>query len=147
MDQVAKFSAPAPGPGQCFMIEFPAHADKRGRVTFIESQRHVPFAIERIFYLYDVPAGESRGTHAHKVLEQVMIAIAGSFEIKITDGRRQEKFVLDRPGAGLYIGPMLWQEVTNFSQGAVCLVLASKAYDEEEYFRDFKSFLLAVGSR
>ncbi len=122
------------------VIELPRIPDHRGNLSFIEGQRHVPFDIRRVYYLYDVPGGAHRGGHAHKELHQLVIAMAGSFDIILDDGGKAEKFALNRSYYGLYIPPMTWREVENFSSGAVCLVLASEHYDEADYYRDYGEF-------
>lgn len=131
----------------CRIIELPKIADPRGNITFIESTRHIPFAIRRAFYLYDVPGGESRGGHAHRDLEQFMIAASGSFDVVVKDGRDSRRFFLNRSYYGLYIPPMVWREMENFSSGSVCLVLASEFFDESDYFREYDEFLAATTHR
>lgn len=126
------------------LITLPIINDQRGNLTFIESERHIFFPIKRVYYLYDVPGGTERGEHGHKALMQVMIAMSGSFDITIDDGRSKEKFQLNRSYTGLYIPPMTWRSLDNFSSGAICMVLASEYYDESDYFRDYDQFLLAV---
>lgn len=127
----------------CVIIEFPKVPDPRGSLTFIEGGRHVPFRIERIFYLYDVPTAESRGAHAHKTLEQVLICLAGSIDAFLDDGLERRVVHLNRPWTGLYIPPMIWAAETNFDPGSLCLVLASQPYDESDYHRDYDEFLAA----
>ncbi len=129
---------------RCRVIEFPKITDPKGNLTFIEKERHVPFEIKRIFYLYDVPTGESRGAHAHKTLQQVLICLAGSFDVVVDDGLRQMKVHLNRPWRGLYMPPMIWGAEVNFDPGSVCLVLASDLYSEADYYRDYKTYLKAV---
>ena len=126
----------------CRIIDFPKIHDPRGNLTFIEGLEHVPFDIKRIYYLYDVPGGAERGGHAHKNLHQVIIAISGSFDITISDGKSSKKFHLNRSYFGLYLCPMMWRELDNFSSGSVCLVLASEAYSESDYLRDFNQYRL-----
>jgi dTDP-4-dehydrorhamnose 3,5-epimerase-like enzyme len=128
------------------LVELPLVSDERGNLTFIESARHVPFSIERVYYLYDVPRGVGRGGHAHKALRQLMVPLSGAFEVVVDDGRGwRERYRLDRPNVGLYIGPMIWRELESFSPGAVALVLASKKYDESDYYRNYDAFAGAVG--
>jgi hypothetical protein len=133
------------GIGKSFLLDMPVIPEPRGNLIFIEARRHVPFAIERIYYLYDVPSGATRAGHAHKTLEQVLIAISGSFTVIIDDGARSEHFLLNRPHVGLYIGPMLWRVIENFSSNAVCLALASKPFEEADYYRSYEIFKQAVG--
>lgn len=123
------------------LINLPVISDPRGNLSFIESGAHVPFDIARVYYLYDVPSGSVRAGHAHKVLHQLLIAVSGSFDVRLHDGVREEVVTLNRPHVGLHIGPMLWREIDNFSSGSVCLVLASTPYDEADYIRDFDAFL------
>jgi len=131
----------------CRLIDLPKIADPRGNLTFIEGGRHVPFAIQRVYYLYDVPGGAERGGHAHKALHQLIIAMSGSFDIVLDDGREKKRFHLNRSYYGLYVGPMIWREMDNFSSGAVALVLASNLYDETDYYRNYADFLAALPSR
>lgn len=123
------------------IIELPKIEDHRGNLTFVEGTRHVPFEIKRIYYLYDVPGGASRAAHGHKSLRQVMIAMSGSFDVSLDDGASRVTHRLNRPFEGLYIPPMMWRDLDNFSSGAVCMVLASDYYDEDDYLRDYDSFL------
>ncbi len=129
---------------QCHLITFPKITDPRGNLTFIEGNNHVPFEIKRIYYLYDVPGGADRGGHAHKQLQQVIIAMSGSFDVTLDDGNIKTKFHLNRSYYGLYIASMIWREMDNFSSGSVCLVLASTVYNEDDYYRDYKEFLKDV---
>lgn len=124
----------------CKIINLPKISDRRGNLTFIEEKKHVPFEIKRVYYLYDVPSGESRGGHAHKHLQQFIIAVSGSFDVILDDGFERKRFHLNRPYYGLYICPMIWRELNNFSSGSVCLVLASEPYDEDDYIRDYETF-------
>lgn len=126
------------------LIELPKITDPRGNLTFIEGNRHIPFDAKRVYYLYDVPGGESRGGHAHKALEQFIIAASGSFDVLLDDGYDKKRFFLNRSYYGLYVPRMVWRELENFSSGSVCLVLASDYYDEADYYRDYGSFLQAV---
>jgi WxcM-like, C-terminal len=125
----------------CRLLQLPKIEDRRGNLTFIEANRHVPFAIERVYYLYDVPGGAERGGHAHKGLHQFLVAMSGSFDVKIDDGHRKATFHLNRSYSGLYLCPMIWREIDNFSSGAVCMVLASTPYDESDYLRDYEQFV------
>jgi len=129
------------GVQRCKIIDLPQVADPRGNLTFIEGKKHVPFEIKRAYYLYDIPGGAERGGHAHKELQQLIIAMSGSFDIVLDDGYVQERLHLNRSYYGLYVGPMIWREMDNFSSGSVCLVLASIYYDESDYYRDYESFL------
>lgn len=126
------------------IIELPKVADPRGNLTFIEGQQHVPFPIQRVYYLYDVPGGESRGGHAHRQLEQLIIAASGSFDVVLDDGLRRERHFLNRSYFGLYVPRMVWRELENFSSGSVCLVLASEHYDAADYYRNYEEFLEVV---
>jgi dTDP-4-dehydrorhamnose 3,5-epimerase-like enzyme len=130
--------------GDCRIIDLPKIADPRGNLTFVESGTHIPFSVERVYYLYDVPGGAERGGHAHKGLQQLIIAMSGSFDIVLDDGREKQRFHLNRSYYGLYVCPMIWRELDNFSSGSVCLVLASNRYDESDYFREYEEFLTAV---
>lgn len=130
----------------CSLVSLPKIEDSRGNLTFIESNRHIPFDIKRVYYLYDVPGGAERGAHGHRELQQFMVAMSGSFEITLDDGKKKRKFHLNRSYCGLYIPPMMWRELDSFSSGAVCMVLASDYYREDDYFRDYESFLHACTS-
>lgn len=129
----------------CKIIDLPKIHDPRGNLTFIEGGNHVPFSIERVYYLYDVPGGSERGGHAHKALSQLIIAMSGSFDVILDDGYSKKRFHLNRSYYGLYVCPMMWRELDNFSSGSVCMVLASNKYDEEDYYRDYNQFLSARG--
>jgi hypothetical protein len=128
----------------CKMIDLPKIYEPRGNLTFIEGNRHIPYDIKRVYYLYDVPGGSERGGHAHKDLHQLIIAMSGSFDIHIDDGYTKKTYHLNRSYNGLYICPMIWREIDNFSSGAVCMVLASNYYDEADYYRDYIDFILDV---
>ena len=121
-------------------VDLPVVSDPRGNLCFMESMAHVPFDIARVYYLYDVPSGSVRAGHAHRALHQLLIAISGSFDVRLHDGTREEVVTLNRPYRALHIGPMQWRELDNFAAGSVCLVLASTPYDESDYIRDFETF-------
>jgi len=126
---------------KCKIIDFPKIKDVRGNLTFIEQNGHVPFELKRVYYIYDVPSGETRGGHAHKELEQVIISLSGSFDVVLDDGYDRETFTLNRPHYGLYIYPGVWREMENFSSNSVGLVLASTLFDESDYIRDYDEFV------
>ncbi len=126
---------------KCMMVDLPKISDPRGNLTFIEGNRQVPFDIQRVYYLYDVPGGSERGGHAHKALHQLIIAISGSFDVVIDDGKEKKRLHLSRSYNGLYVCPMIWRELDNFSSGSVCMVLASNKYDESDYYRDYGQFM------
>jgi len=128
---------------QCEIVDLPKMSDPRGNLTFIESSKHIPFDIKRVFYIYDVPTGESRGAHAHKNLKQFIICLSGSFDVKVDDGNQKKTIHLNRPWQGLYIPPMVWGAETNFDPGSVCLILVSDFYDESDYYRNYEKFLEA----
>lgn len=128
----------------CKIVELPKIADPRGNLSFIEGGRHIPFDIKRVYYLYDVPGGSDRGSHAHKNLHQFIIAMSGSFDVVLDDGKQKHRFHLNRSYFGLYVCPMMWRDLDNFSSGAVCMVLASEHYDEADYIRDYEQFSAAA---
>lgn len=130
----------------CKIIDLPKVCDQRGNLTFVESSNHIPFDIKRVYYLYDVPGGSSRAAHGHKKLHQLMIAMSGSFDVTLDDGYQKKTFHLNRSYYGLYIPPMMWRDLDNFSSGAVCMVLASDFYSEEDYYRNYSDFIAAVRS-
>lgn len=125
----------------CRIMELPRINDPRGNLTFIEAGQHIPFAIERVYYLYDVPGGAERGGHAHRELSQLIIAMSGSFDVVLDDGGTKRRFHLNRSYLGLYVTPMIWRELDNFSSGSVCMVLASNRYDEADYYREYREYL------
>lgn len=128
----------------CKLIKLPKISDPRGNLTFIEGQHHIPFDIQRVYYLYDVPGGAERGGHAHRALQQLVIAISGSFDIHLDDGTERRTIHLNRGYDGLLIPTMIWREIDNFSSAAVCLVMASERYDETDYYRDYDEFVQAA---
>ena len=122
------------------LIDIPKIHDSRGNLSFIEGGSQIPFNILRVYYLYDVPGGSDRGSHAHKNLHQFIVATSGSFDVEVDDGVQVTRFHLNRPYYGLYIGPMVWRYIDNFSSGSVCMVLASSHYDESDYIRSYDEF-------
>ena len=128
----------------CRIIELPKIADPRGNLTFVENDNHIPFDISRVYYLYDVPGGSERGGHAHKELSQLIIAMSGSFDVVLDDGHGKKRFHLNRSYYGLYVCPMIWRELDNFSSGSVCMVLASNLYDEADYYRDYDKYVASL---
>jgi hypothetical protein len=126
------------------IMELPKIADHRGNLTFIEGNDHIPFEIRRVYYLYDVPGGSVRGGHAHKELHQFIIAANGSFDVILDNGKSRSRHHLNRSYYGLYIAPMTWRELDNFSSGSVCLVLASQLYAEDDYIRDYDEFKMVM---
>lgn len=129
---------------ECRIISLPKISDPRGNLTFIEGERHIPFAIKRVYYLYDVPGGAERGAHGHRRLQQFIVAMSGSFDVILDDGYEKKKFHMNRSYYGLYVSPMMWRDITNVSSGAVLMVLASDYYDAADYFRDYREFLEAI---
>jgi hypothetical protein len=128
----------------CRLIELPKIADPRGNLTFIEGRRHIPFEIKRVFYLYDVPGGAQRAGHALKVCHQFLIAMSGSFDVILDDGIGKQRCHLNRSYQGIYIPPLIWREIDNFSSGAVCMAVASELYDETDYYREYNDFVRAA---
>jgi hypothetical protein len=132
------------GVDNCESVELPVIHRSEGNLTVVESEDHVPFPIERVYYLYDVPTGAVRGGHAHRELQQLLIPLSGSFDVLLDDGDAKRSVHLNRPSAGLLLTPMIWRELVNFSSGSVCMVLASAHYDESDYFREYDDFIAAV---
>ncbi|MEL7004725.1 MAG: FdtA/QdtA family cupin domain-containing protein [Bacteroidota bacterium] len=124
----------------CTLIQFSKNHRIKGNITAINGGVEVPFDIQRIYYLYDIPGGADRGGHAHRKLKQLIFAASGSFDLIIDDGRTKRTFNLSRPDHGVLIPPGLWRELSNFSSGSICLVIASDIYDEEDYIRDYAEF-------
>ena len=143
-EQLVKIINNNSGLDKCVLIDLPKVQDPRGNLTFIEENRHIPFSIKRVYYLYDVPGGAVRAGHAHRSLQQFLIAMSGSFDVKLDDGRRRKKIHLNRSYKGLYIPPMIWRVIDNFSSGSVCMAIASDFYSEADYYRDYKEFLKAL---
>lgn len=125
----------------CSIIYLPRIQNRAGNITPVTNLENIPFSIKRIYYLYDMPGGESRGAHAHKKLEQLVIALSGSFDITLDDGRNKKSVHLARPYMGLHMLPGMWRDINNFSSGAICLVLASELYDEKDYIREYSEFM------
>lgn len=126
----------------CTMVELDKHhSDRKGNLSVVENGKTLPFDVKRVYYLYDVPGGENRGSHAHRKLEQLIVAASGSFRVTLDDGNVKRSFVLNRPYQGLYVKPGMWRDLEDFSSGAVCLVLASEIYNPEDYIRDYDEFL------
>lgn len=128
----------------CKVIDLPKISDPRGNLTFIEGSNHLPFDFKRVYYLYDVPGGAERGGHAHKKLQQFIVAVSGSFDVVLSDGNETKTFHLNRSCYGLYLDNMVWRVINNFSSGAVCMVIASEYYSEDDYYRNYETFLEAA---
>jgi hypothetical protein len=124
----------------CHLIHFPKIHNRAGNITPLQNNIEIPFAIQRVYYLYDVPGGESRGAHAHRTLEQIIIAGSGSFDVTLDDGKNKKTVQLNRPYFGLHVLPGMWRDISNFSSGAICLVLASGKYNAADYIRDYEEF-------
>ena len=126
----------------CTIIELDKHhSERKGNISVIENDKTIPFEVKRVYYLYDIPGGEERGAHAHKKLQQLIIAASGSFDVILNDGNVKRRFTLNHPYQGLYVKPGIWRDLGEFSSGAVCLVLASEVYDEADYIRDYDAYL------
>ena len=128
----------------CKVVDLPRITDPRGNLTFLEGGKHIPFEMKRLFHLYDVPGGETRAGHALRSCEQFLIAMSGSFDVVLDDGNEKRRVQLNRSYQGLYIPPLIWRELENFSSGSVCAVLASECYNEDGYYRSYESFVAAV---
>jgi dTDP-4-dehydrorhamnose 3,5-epimerase-like enzyme len=131
---------------ECKLIYFPKITDIRGNLSFIEENNQIPFQIKRVYYLYDVPSGATRGGHAHKALQQIIIALSGSFDVVLDDGVTKRQIFLNRPHYGLYIPPGVWRELENFSSNSVALSLVSQLYDESDYIRDYEVFKRGIAN-
>ena len=126
----------------CSVLELDTHhSERKGNLTVVENGKTLPFDVKRVYYLYDVPGGEARGSHAHKSLEQFIVAASGSFTVTLDDGECKRSFFLNRPYQGLLVKPGMWRDLGDFSSGAVCMVLASEIYDKDDYIRDYDEFL------
>ena len=126
----------------CFVVELDKHhSDRKGNLSLVQNEKDIPFCIRRAYYLYDVPGGESRGSHAHRLLKQLIIAASGSFSVTLDDSNSKRTFFLNRPYQALYVCPGIWRDLGDFSSGSVCLVLASERYNEDDYIRNYSDFL------
>lgn len=125
----------------CSVLQLNKIHNRAGNITIVEGMKNVPFEVNRVYYLYDIPGGESRGGHSHKVLQQLIVSVSGSFGVLLDDGKNKKIVTLNRPDIGLMIVPGIWRELFDFSSGAVCLVLASLIYDDNDYIRDYRYFL------
>ena len=131
----------------CSVVELPKIKDRAGNITYVENSLEIPFDVKRVFYLYDIPSGESRGAHAHKECHQFLIAASGSFEVLLDDGRVKKAVMLNQPHKGLHIPPGIWASEINFSSGVICLVLTSHKYDEKDYIRGYDEFLKLINKK
>ena len=128
----------------CKIVVLPKISDRRGNLTFVEGDRHLPFQIRRSFFIYDIPTGESRGAHAHRQQEQFLLCLSGGYVVELDDGKNRKSVKLDRPWEGLYIPPMVWASETQFNPGSIVLVFVSDVYKESDYIRDYQEYLAAV---
>ena len=124
----------------CRLLELPRFSDERGSLSVVESNGLIPFEIRRVYYLYDIPAGQVRAAHGHRTLQQLIVALSGSFDLKLDDGFGTRTFRMDRPDRGVYVPPGIWRELSEFSGGSVCMVLASELFDEADYLRKYEDF-------
>jgi hypothetical protein len=125
----------------CKLLPLPRHSERAGSLTSLENSKDIPFDVKRIFYLYDIPGGENRGGHAHKECHQMLVAASGAFDVKVSDGKNEKIYRLDRPYYGLHVPPGVWAEELNFSSGSICLVLTSHEFDESDYWRSYDKYL------
>ncbi|MHB1163461.1 MAG: sugar 3,4-ketoisomerase [Minisyncoccota bacterium] len=128
----------------CRLVELPVFRDDRGSLSFVERGPQLPFDIQRVYYLYESAPGATRGAHGHRELEQLMIAVAGAVDVELDDGTTRRQFRLSEPHVGLYVAPMMWRNLSGFAPGTVCMVLASRRFDEADYYRNYADFLAAV---
>lgn len=126
---------------QCRLVSLPKFTDTRGSLSFVETGRQIDFSVRRIYFLYDMPPDVSRGAHAHKALQQLILPLSGSFDVELDDGCDKACYHLDSPATGLYVCPGVWRDLRHFAPQSVCLVLASQGYDENDYIRDYQEFL------
>ena len=126
---------------ECSLVYLNTSGDRKGHITIAENYSDIPFDIKRVFYLYDVPGGESRGAHAHRECHQFLIAASGAFEVLLDDGKTKRQILLNRPNCGLHIPPGIWASEINFSSGSICLVLASHEYNQDDYIRSYEAYL------
>ncbi len=125
---------------QVKIIQLPKVPDERGNLSFFENEKQIPFSVARTYWIYDVPGGETRGGHAYKTLQEFIVALSGSFDVVLNDGKEEKKFTLNRSYYGLYVPRMIWRQMENFSTNSLALIVADQSYKEEEYIRDFSSF-------
>ncbi len=130
----------------CSILNLPQIGDRQGHITALNNEIEIPFSVNRVFYLYDIPGGESRGAHAHISCHQFLVAASGSFEVLLDDGFTQRLVQLNKPNMGLHIPPGIWASEINFSSGAICLVMASHEYDEKDYIRDYDAYKTIITS-
>lgn len=128
------------------LVQLPRIGDSRGTLTFLEGERHIPFAIRRAYWIYDVPGGEVRGAHAYRALQEFIVAVSGSFDVVLDDGRQEVVHTMNRAYQGLFVPSLLWRQLRNFSTNSVALILASAPYDEHDYVRDYRTFQALVGA-
>lgn len=130
----------------CKLIQLPKIGDRNGQITAVNNNVEIPFEISRVFYLYDIPAGEDRGAHAHKECHQFLVAASGSFDVEVSDGIHKKIFSINQPNIGLHVPPKIWAAELNFSSGSICLVLASHAFDENDYIRNYTDYKIFINN-